>query len=215
MKRSQQNPVEAFTLIELLVVVAVVIFLGVVLFPAEPRAKSSAKRINCTNNLKQLGFASKTWEMDHDDKFPMDLSVTNGGTMELTESNRLINSFLVISNQLSTPKILVCPADNRAPAAAFDAALSITNISYFLALNADDENPQMFLSGDRNLTNGLPVKNCILLLPTNRPVAWNHQLHNGQGNVGLTDGSVQQLTSSRLWHQLCATGDATNRLMMP
>jgi prepilin-type processing-associated H-X9-DG protein len=215
MKRARHNRVEAFTLIELLVVVALVIVVGVVLFPVEPRARSRGKRINCTNNLKQLGLASKTWALDHEDKFPMDLSVTNGGTMELTGSNRLINSFLVVSNQLSTPKILVCPADNRVPAAAFDATLSITNVSYFLALDTDEKTPQLFLSGDRNLTNGLPIKNCILLLLTNRPVAWNHQLHNGQGNVGLVDGSVQQLSSSRLWEQLCATGDATNRLMVP
>jgi prepilin-type processing-associated H-X9-DG protein len=213
--RSKHDPVEAFTRVELLVIIVVVVVLGALLIPALERAPARAVLINCTNNLKHIGAAIETWAIDHNDKYPMDLSVTNGGTLETTASNGVVSSFIVLSNQLSAPEFLACPADTRMPAANFDPGLSNTNISYFLALNADEEMPEMFLAGDRNLTNGLPVVNGILLLPTNRPVGWDSRMHNGQGNVGLADGSVQQVSSARLWQQLCATETSTNRLLMP
>ena len=72
----------------------------------------------------------------------------------------------------------------------------------------------MFLSGDRNLTNGLPVTNNVLYLATNRPTGWTRELHNCQGNVGLADGSVQQFSSSRLTDGVTNAG-AANRLLMP
>jgi prepilin-type processing-associated H-X9-DG protein len=213
MKQSRNDPVEAFTLVELLVVLAVVILLAV-LIPVPPsRNKAKAKRFTCINNLKQIGLAFKTWPTG--EEYPMGISLTNGGTMELTNSSLVFRTFLVMSNELMTPKILACPADDRVPAAAFDATLSNSNVSYFIGLDSSEEAPQMFLAGDRNLTNGLPVNNGVLLLPTNCAVGWDHQLHQGYGNVLLCDGSVQQLASPRLWQQLCATGTNGIRIMMP
>ena len=52
-------------------------------------------------------------------------------------------------------------------------------------------------------------------LTTNRPAGWTADIHQLQGNVGLADGSVQQLSSSRLQAQMAGTGDLTNRLAMP
>ncbi|HUR46598.1 MAG TPA: hypothetical protein VMZ27_12035, partial [Candidatus Saccharimonadales bacterium] len=123
--------------------------------------------------------------------------------------------YLALSNELITPKILACTADAERSKAAEFSGLSRTNISYFIGLDAHSTNFQDILSGDRNITGG-DVNQSILTFRTNTNQAgWDKSIHNRLGNVGLADGSAQQLTAQGLNKQLQAMSNENVRFLIP
>jgi prepilin-type N-terminal cleavage/methylation domain-containing protein len=214
---NQRN--HALTLVEVLVVIVVLGIVAAIFLSANNgRPVHRAVRINCVSNLKQIGLAYRLWEGDNNDKYPMFVSVTNGGAMEAIAAGNVAACFQVMSNELSTPKILICPADDQKVAATnFTTDFSAKNISYFVSLDVTNEiNPQMLLCGDDNFEiGGVPVKSGLLELSTNALVSWTSARHHFAGNIGLADGSVQQVTIKGLQSAFQQTGVATNRLAIP
>ncbi|HEY9173943.1 MAG TPA: prepilin-type N-terminal cleavage/methylation domain-containing protein [Verrucomicrobiae bacterium] len=230
----------AFTLIELVVVVAILTLLFTLLLPARASTRANVARITCVNNLKQVGLAFRTWADAHQARFPMKVADSQGGAAGAVPvagatAPNVWRIFQVLSNECKTPKVVVCPADERNPRTNF---LNVTvgttyrdffdntAVSYFVGADADDTRPQMFLSGDRNIGTGpfnpssygyspSTVLGAAVSIGTNTSTGtganlqWTDKMHQKQGNVLLADGSVQQLDSSRLRDELRRTGDSS------
>jgi hypothetical protein len=121
----------------------VLVIFPALLLPALSQAKGRAQSVSCANKMKQIGLSFRTWAIDHDDNFPFNVSTNKGGTLELCapgndgfDRNAALH-FRVMSNEFSTPKILVCPADRkRQPAQAF-LNLQPAHVSYKLRTGSD------------------------------------------------------------------------------
>ena len=213
----------AFTGRDLLICVVTVLLLLGVFLPQLTRPKNRrSDRIVCMSNLKQIGLAFRMWSNDQNEKFPWALPVaeTNGGTMEFNLTGEVWRHFQILSNELTTPKVLVCPKDNRQKVTDWRLFTNNSHLSYFVGLDADETMPQTILSGDRNLTSATikPVKG-VLNVTVNDQVEWTKAIHNQQGNVGLGDGSAAQLTQQALNKQFRAaslsTTQAVHRIALP
>jgi hypothetical protein len=109
------------------------------------KGKEKALSIACVNNLKQFGLAVRTWALDNNDSNPP--------------------SILSMSNELSAPKVLVCPADTMHQAAKDWSSFTMANCSY------------EFLVPDEKDADREPQR-----------VSVRCPIH---GHIGLCDGSVQ------------------------
>jgi len=232
MHLNKPNRQAAFTKIEMSVVIVCAALLVVfVIMPRIAKATTRAARVSCISNLKNIGLAFRIFATDNDGRFPWQPSPSNQpaspallfseapGT-PLAPAAGVARWFSVLSNELSTPRCLRCPSDPfrltpqsntfaflmaPAQAAARDRAAS-----YFIGLNANEEQPQSILGGDRNIA-GPPFS----LSPTEAPsqvalripfgvatnqtafasANWTAEIHQNAGNLLFGDGSVQQVAS--------------------
>jgi hypothetical protein len=190
-KSAQRGGMEIWDVVAL---VAAIFVVAAVVLPmiAKSRARSRAGRISCSNNLKQIWISFHVWSADNGSKMPMQLSTNDGGTKELIAGGAVFPHFLAMSNELSTPKILRCAWDEKRRMTSDFGTLRDTNISYFLALDAQESFPGMWLVGDRNLaTNGVSLRSGLFKMPAAKAEwSWSGELHQKKGYICQSDGSV-------------------------
>jgi prepilin-type processing-associated H-X9-DG protein len=203
-------------LMALVVVFLIFMLLVVIVLPINEAARQRAKRMACVYNLKQVGLAARIWEGDNNNKYPMAVSVTNGGGMELAVTGNAAVIFQVMSNKLATSRVLICPADDdHTFATNFQNDFNSSHISYFVNPDASETYPQMIMFGDDNLaTNGVPVGSGLLTITPTTLVSWTSARHKYCGNIAFADGSVAEESNQSMTNWVGGT-DFTNRIAIP
>jgi prepilin-type N-terminal cleavage/methylation domain-containing protein/prepilin-type processing-associated H-X9-DG protein len=99
-----------FTLIELLVVIAIIGILAAILLPALARARESARRASCQNNLKQWGLICKMYSGESPgQKYPtIEIELGCGGRPCIAFGPRIS---AIYPEYLTDPAIVFCPSD--------------------------------------------------------------------------------------------------------
>ena len=176
----------------------IISILATLLLPALAQVQARARRTACISNLKQLGIGFHSFAHEHNNKFPMQVSTNDGGSLELLRAatnasgigNLTYRHFQTLSNELVTPLILHCPADTRSPASNFQE-LKNENISYFIGMNAEYAKVTTILAGDRTLTRLGPAYGSILYALPDSPMEWAAGLHPNSGNLLFADAHVE------------------------
>ena len=206
----------AFTFVELLIALVIIVVLAVLALPNLRRHTHGSPRMSCLNNLKQIGLAFRMWANDNGEQFPMSVSTNQAGSKEYNETGQVFRHFLAMTNELNTPRVLGCPTDKaRTRVRTWTNGFNNQNISYFVGLDAAEKNPQMLLSGDRNIIGGLATNGNSMLFNPTSPAGWTKKIHNLAGNVGFADGSAAMFTETQLRSHFLSSANGVTRLAIP
>ncbi len=217
-------PNKAFTRLELLAVAGALLLLTLVALPLAGNTRTRSDRIVCLANLRQIGRAYQLWASEHGDRNPFLVNTNEGGIFGVTLANNAWYHYAWISNELVTPRVLVCPSDTGAVRVATDFSSERTGgfvnpayrnnaASYFVGLHAFFYYPRSILGGDRNVvptyrntscgTAGLSLTQ-FLGGPPSYYVSWTNIIHGPSGNLLFNDGSAQESSRQDLQQALRA-----------
>jgi len=143
----------------LMVLIFLLCALSGMLLPTLQNARDKARRISCESNLKMIGIALKEYVIDYNNQYP-----DKPGVAGLEQLRAL--------GYLTDPKVYVCPASTRAPA-AYGQPLTEDTVSYIYFGNGMSD----------------------IAISPDTPVAC-HRLsdHKGYGCVLYADGHVKAFT---------------------
>ncbi len=173
------------------------------LVPELANAKAKAQRISCFNNMKQISIALRIYAEDNQGFYPWQVPQAEGGTAELirpkSDTIALLEAdgkpifdantwlhFQALSNEFSNPKIVRCPSDDSRTLANIFASKKPQGDAGRNVIPFDKNSVSYWLRTDPEVDESA---NEIVLVCS---------YHNGQYNVLLADGSVQQCSWAKL-----------------
>lgn len=170
--------------------------------------RPSSDQAACFNNLRLVGRAVEMWAADHVDQPSWRTPTTLGGTKPVTglKAGAAWFEFAAMSNELYTPRILACPADETVRVGAEFSTVPTRGYmatgmrglatSYTVFLDNSYQVPASPVSSDRNIrTEGVTscaqgVNNADYFMPFGSLALWTNQVHGLKGHLLLTDGGV-------------------------
>jgi hypothetical protein len=213
MRLDSANHVRAFTRLDVAALLGALTVLLVLVLPVIAGDRARASRVQCLNNLRQIGIGMALWGDDNRGEPPHHVPYTEGGTRSHPLAANAWVHFSYISNGLPSAKVLFCPSDTGTPARDFGNDPSGGYLhpnfrnqatSYLLAFNfyADDVRIQ---SGDRNVysqgtlsSSYFNYSSYVAMNPLNREFRWMPGLHGDVGNLLFSDGQVRAVDTAGL-----------------
>ncbi len=209
-RASIRKSFRAFSRVELFATIASLALLGSVVLPALASTKARSQSAQCLNNLRLMGRAVQIWGGD-----PWRTLIGDGGTLpgagDPTKPGVAWYEYAFMSNELVTPRLLGCPADQGVIISTdfvqyVSAPFRQFATSYTLNLHSSTEFPTALLFGDRNLRfDSYGATTCIARVsnggsidPKYGPTGWTNAVHGPFGSFVTMDGNVAETISPEM-----------------
>jgi hypothetical protein len=208
------------SLVELLCATAVLLLVASVMV-VHANVRGEANQARCRWNLKETSLAFRQFASDNGDRLPMRVSQRLGGAREAAAAGDVVEIIKSVAAYLTVPEHVICPGDNRPPAATVPQ-VTTGELSYFVNATADRQHPGAVLLGDRDVvaddSNRHPdswLKGVQEVTRATTELTWSGVLHRDGGNVAQIDGAVVQLNEGGLPKALLAGDPARAHLLFP
>jgi prepilin-type N-terminal cleavage/methylation domain-containing protein len=190
---AMNNKKEAFTLIELLVVIAIIAILAAMLLPVLSKSKETAARIQCLNNVRQIGLGTHLYTEDFNNIYPLVVDWPLFGGQLGASSAYSANAYGFAQRPLNAyaPSVNVycCPRD-KGDSLNNNSSCWIAYGDSYLMQFAESSFRIQYILATQNGTYGPPVKTFSIKRTDNKIVVGDWPMH---ANRPLSDPRTQ-------WH---------------
>lgn len=147
--------ISGFTLVELIVSIAIMSILFALLLPALARARESAWRANCTNNLRQIGIAFELYAQENKERYPAASDPVSTSPFYWLWMGRGWRTKLAeyIPGDKDNPGVFWCPSDSTA-----EEDFESTSYAYSMAFYHSPEQINAMSQVSDNYSNPVPTK---------------------------------------------------------